>query len=227
MSYFFDGSNSSLLGQFNTALQQPVSIGIWFRILAHPLQADCMLQLNNDQVDSEDIVIIRTDATADTYQGRADALNLAACNIVRAAVGAWTPAIWISTNTAGGKFFLADQVNTSGINVICAPMAFIGVGETTHLTQDFSGWLAEPAVWDRVLTDEEAALYLAGNRAAVIAEANLRGYWPMDEDSPTHANLGLDTGGLLTVTGATFDADHPPILGPPVVTEPLMGQIMM
>jgi hypothetical protein len=54
---------------------------------------------------------------------------------------------------------------------------------------------------------------MAGSAASGIAAANLIGYWPLSASSGTQTNLGTDAGGTLTVSGATFSADHPTITG--------------
>jgi hypothetical protein len=78
---------------------------------------------------------------------------------------------------------------------------------------DYTGLIAEVAIWNKALADAEITSYMSGEAASTIAAANLIGYWPLSADNATQSNEGLDAGGDLSVSGATFDADHPTITG--------------
>lgn len=211
MSYSFDGANDSLDGQFGTTYSQPVSLFAMVKLPAgHPAANQCAFQLNNDTTDSEDMVMLRTGAVANDWNCRADALNLGTA-VASKDIGTtnWAPWIGVSTNTDGQDVYIDDQTGHSAINVNCAGMSFISAGETTHSTQDFAGLLAHLAIWRIALSAGNIASLRALALPSTVAASDLIGYWALTSSSGTHANQGIDSGGTLTVNGATFNADNP------------------
>lgn len=97
--------------------------------------------------------------------------------------------------------------------------AAIAVGGATY--SDFlSGecLVAEVGMWDVALsTGEIASLWTSaqtGPAMSSVQAANCVGYWPLLADNSTHANLGTDAGGLLTVQSAMpHSPEHPTITG--------------
>ena len=87
----------------------------------------------------------------------------------------------------------------------------IFVGQKPSGSDGTDNLLAELALWGIELSTQQKTDYLAGIAASGIAASDLAGYWPMDADNATQSNLGVDATGDLTVTSATFDADHPTI----------------
>ncbi len=78
--------------------------------------------------------------------------------------------------------------------------------------QRFDGAIAELAVWNAALTDEEAAALAKGVSPLLIRPASLVFYAPLLAGASPEQDLRGRR--ELTVTGATA-ADHPPVLRPP------------
>jgi hypothetical protein len=105
-----------------------------------------------------------------------------------------------------------------------ATIQHIVAGENFAGGNDLDGLLAELACWDIALNATQITDYLAGTAAPLIAASDLIGYWPLSANNATQSNLGVDTGGDLTVTGATYSSDHPTISsGGTTITPNLAG----
>lgn len=80
-------------------------------------------------------------------------------------------------------------------------------GSASTLTR----YLAEPAIWNLALTQAQANEYINGTPADLIASARagLLAYWSLAGGPEQTA--GSDAVGALTVVGATFNGDHPPV----------------
>ena len=108
----------------------------------------------------------------------------------------------------------SPNTNQEDINAVGAAIA-IGNNVSTAFSEARC-LIAEVGMWDVALSDAEvASLWTSAETGPAmdsVQGANCVGYWPLLADSATHANLGVDTGGLMTVqSDATWVDDHPTI----------------
>jgi len=111
----------------------------------------------------------------------------------------------------------SDQAsNTSSDKAVGTALDSIRLGAGTTGSSNVDGLMAEAAIWDKALSNaEKDTIWISegkGNAFDGIAASNLIGYWPLLVDQSTHANLGTDASGTLTVNNAVFSSDHPIIV---------------
>jgi hypothetical protein len=88
---------------------------------------------------------------------------------------------------------------------------FIGDDGRGLATPDF--YLARVCVWDVALGAVDRAAFSARLPPKVIRESNLRAYYELNKESALQTNEGRDLAGDLTVSGATYNSDHPSLSG--------------
>jgi hypothetical protein len=131
------------------------------------------------------------------------------------ATGSWYAFVGVYRSATDRQFYLDTISGTKGISAtsrtLTTPLTEIRIGSHPTAGLNFPGLMAEMALWDVELTTEQITSFLAKNVATGIAAANLRGYWPLNVNSTSQPNLGLDSGGDLTASSNTYSADHPAI----------------
>lgn len=217
MSYGFDGSGDRIVGTLTTAVVFPCTIACFIKVTNHPYPTEKVpLMLANATGSTNDSAKLRTSTTVDNawaLRYTDSAGTTASPNKAVTADNTWLP--WCAT-LASDDFtcYVSDNTGAgnSTTNVLdSAGMTKVHIGEDSSGLYDWLGNIAEVAIWDKVLSSAEVASYCSGTAASSIAAANLRGYWPLNASNATQSNLGLDSTGDLTVTNATYDADHPTI----------------
>ena len=217
MSYLFDGANDSLAGTFSSTYADPVTLACWLKVTAHPVANDAMLMFGNSSSVIDHSYVLKTSTSDDVWQAVArDTTNSGAVSPVTNVDGIWAAMVGVFTNNDLRDVYILHPGLTARDTVNKAPndvLQFIRVGEDLSGLQDYADRLAEISIWNAALTTKDITRYMVGVSAAIIAPANLIGYWPLNANNATQQNLGIDAGGDLTVTGAVFDADHPLIYG--------------
>jgi hypothetical protein len=216
MSFIFDGVNDSLSGTFTSTYADPVTLACWIKVANHPVAVNWMYAVGNSSSSNDQSYALRTTATDDAWSAIARTTSNGTATKTAVNIdGVW--AAWV------GKFssdtlrdvYIQSLANTASNNTSIAVsdvIQFIRVGTDFANGSDFTGRLAELAMWNSVLSDTDITSYMAGTAASGIAAANLVGYWPLSSADLT--NQGLDAGGDLTAANqAAFDADHPTITG--------------
>ena len=78
-----------------------------------------------------------------------------------------------------------------------------GIGQL----QLFDGKMADIALWDSRLSDEEADMYFAGISATGIANSNLKHFWTCSGDGEDHGTASTrDEADSTAINGASFEA---------------------
>jgi hypothetical protein len=226
MSYSFDGTNDVLTGTFTSSYaSEPLTLACWVKVVTHPIAVDCLIQVGNSNTSQNDSQSIKTLNVDNAWNGVSinGAGETDSCQVDIDIDGVWAGIVaTFSSSTLRSIYIqaLANQDDGFQESILADLMKYISVGSNLAGSQDFgaassnAGKLAEIAVWDAVLSDDDITSYLAGITAASIDASNLIGYWPLSASSGTQSNLGLDAGGDLTVSGATFSSDHPTITIP-------------
>ncbi len=219
MSYSFDGTNDRLTGQFTSTYPAPITMALMVKVAAHPVSVRGLFNLGINSGSDPDSYSIRTSGVDDTWVARSvnTAGTTSAASVVFGIDGVWAGIVARFTSSTLRDIYVQAYANTA-TDVLNRAVAsgsgyFIHIGELLGSVSDFTGNIAEVAVWDKALTQAEIEAYMAFNPSSGIAASNLIGYWPLSASNATQSNDGLDAGGDLTVTGATFDADHPTMVG--------------
>lgn len=223
MSYIGTGVNdANMNGTLDTGISDPCSLACWIKVANHPVafQVALMLCATFNAGNFNDSYALRTNSTDNIFhvrcQDNAAGASTAAATLTNGTVdGIWLP--WIGTISAGDNgrdVYVGAQSGTNGATrTVASALTKIIVGASAALSQEFVGRIAEVCVWDGVLSAPNIASYIAGIDPSIIDAGNLRAFYPLRTDTGTSiANLGLDTGGDLSVTDWAFDADHPTII---------------
>ena len=219
MSYEFSNSNAAILsGVFNGTYGDPITIACHQKFTAHPAAVDVLVQLHLTDGANADSYQLHTYTTDNTWALTAYDTTTSS-RVTSPAVdrdGVWTPVVAVITTDALRDIYVADIANTAqstSTRTVSNGLLRLAVGRAAPANSAFTGFIAEVAVWNCALTTQQITDYLAGYNPSGIAAANLIGYFPLDYDSATQTNEGVDTAGDLTVTGTpAFSSDHPTIL---------------
>lgn len=214
MSFSFDGVNDTLTGTFASTYANPVTLACFIKVNHHPSQVDEVMVLGNIAGSNNDRYNLQILITPNQYSARlVDAAGLGSGATIDYSIdGVWAAYVGVYTTDALRDVYVLSPAHTAQDTVNRSPsdtLQFIRLGETLAGGNDYTGKIAEAAIWTKALSLAEVTNYMAGRKASTISPGNLIGYWPLAAAGATQANQGLDADGLLTVTGATFDADHP------------------
>ncbi len=221
MSYIFDGTNDRMTGSFTSSYGDPLTLAAHIKLPAgHPGVIDYVLSLGASSSARNDSYALRLNSVVNEYSMVSfDSADLTTGATTAFDIGTtdWAGYVGTVNGEANRDVYikaLANTDNNGGTRTVADTLRFIHVGESLVAANDFTGRIAELAIWNKVLSAAEITSYMNGESASTIAAANLIGYWPLSASSATQSNLGLDSGGDLTVSGATFSTDHPTITIP-------------
>lgn len=230
MSYLIDATNEDLAATFSGTHASPLTIALYIKVSDHPTASSVVMQLGASNASVSDSVSIRTGATDNQWGGRYTDPGGTSDTALETEImdGTWGGLVAtfpdelsrsIYTNTYAQSDTAVVARTASG-----DVFKYLRIGESLAGAEDLgtamaakgaaTARVAELAVWNAVLSQAQIEQYMAGAVATTIAAANLIGYWPLNVDAGTQTNLGVGTMTTdLTVSGATYDADHPTITG--------------
>ena len=213
MSFLFDGANDQLEGAFTSTYADPVTLACFVKVTAHPVATDNLLQFGNSASAINDSYRLNTGSVDDQWEAISRTTGDSSAQVSLNIDGVWAGIVGVFTSNTLRDLYVQSITNTAQSvtsRAVADVLQFICAGEDFAEGRDFTGRLAELAIWNSALSGANITSYLAGTAASGIAAANLIGYWPLS--SASLLNIGLDSGGDLTATGnAAFDADHPTI----------------
>lgn len=228
MSFIFNASNERMLATLATPIAMPFMMGFFFKPVNYILatRGIATLSANVAVADSFGWRMANNADNRWTWYNR-DATVQREVSIDRAIDNTWTGFLGLARSTTSRICWVGDNTpSTEGTGLASMGTSFtlLRLGEEggggNDLGQDLLDQkIAEFCLWDcsgltdSRLSDQEIADFMGGLSAAFIQPSKLRVYSPFSSAGGTQANLGLDTGGDFTVTGATFDTDHPIISG--------------
>ena len=215
MSYLFDGANDRLTGTFTSTYNaEGVTLAAFVKVTAHPIAVDSIIQFGNSSSSDDQSHWIVTSGTDNHWLLRSRTTISVSADRFENIDGIWAAIVGVITNDSLRDIYVNGISNTAqstGTQAVADVLQFVRLGEDMTGAQDFTGRIAEVAIWNAALNSSQITSYIAGTAASGIAAANLIGYWPLSASASPQLNLGIDSGGDLTVTGAVFDADHPTI----------------
>lgn len=218
MSYSFDGSNDFLSGAFTSTYSDPITVACFIKVTAHPLANDAMISLGASSSATPNSYMLRTGSSDDAWEARSE--DAAGSASIASLTGvniddAWTGIVGVfAASDASRTIYVGSIANTatSSASRSVAAVQYIRLGENFAGSADFTGLIAHVAVWNIALGTDDITAFLAGSSPTGIQAANLIGYWALDTNNATQSNAGVDAGGDLTVSGATYSADQPSFL---------------
>lgn len=142
--------------------------------------------------------------------GAAQVANMGA---TRVSTGTWTHIAATAASTTSRQCFQDGVAGTEDTDTLAFPSSVdqitIGAQADSSVQNNLDGKIAECALWDVALTDDEMKALAGGVPANMIRRTALVGYWPL-----WGAEVGADMSGSgndLTNTGSTVTSDHPPV----------------
>lgn len=227
MSYLFDANNDTATGTFTSTYADPVTMACFVKVIAHPAIIKTIFTLGNSSSSVDNSYTLRTNTTVDIW----DALSRSTVNGFASATvnadGIWVGLVGVfSSDTLRNMYVKSTAFTAQDTSNIAVPdvLQFIRLGETFTGVNDFGGKIAEVAIWNSALSLTDIDAYLRQlRRASSIGPAVPIGYWPLDTNNASQANQGSDAGGTLTMSGAVYDFDHPPLFKAP----PQLGRVFV
>ncbi len=221
MSYAFDGTNDRITGTLTTARDVPITIAAWIKGTWRA--NDAFVQLGNGGGSNNASVALVMDGTTNNMVARAvdDAgasgggaevvFDISAVGTTYNETTGWVPVIVVFASDSSRTIYIGSDANTA---TSTTARATTGAFDEVRLGEDLAGGtdllltgMAEVGMWASVLDAGQRADFYAGVTPDAIGTPF--GYWDLRTSNATQANLGSDATGDLTVTGATFSADHP------------------
>lgn len=149
---------------------------------------------------------------------RNGALNNALCS-AEISVNTWHHICGVWAATDSGAIYLdggnkaTDSTNVTGITGLdSTQLGRVDLG--TFQDDYFDGRMAEAAIWDVALTDEQVAALAAGASPMHVSPSAPVGYWPLYASQTGNAIDYSGNGNDLTEMSAIGVADHAPVAPP-------------
>lgn len=221
MSYLFNAANERMTGTLTSTYAATCTLALYLKTANHPAAASCIMQLGASSSAVADSLALRTTATDNQWGARYTdpAASADTASRTQNVDTTWAPLVATFPSASSRIIRVADYANSGSASAARTAsddvMKYLRIGETLAAAEDLGAagtfYIAEVAIWNAILSQTDIESYMAGTAASSIAAANLIGYWPLNASNATQSNLGVDAGGDLSVTGATYDADHPTI----------------
>jgi hypothetical protein len=233
MSYKWTGTGSYLDGTLNTALDFDCTFACmaYFETSwASSIVGIATLGYANSSTDNNTLQL-RESSSANIIFGRLTDSGGTAYNCAdsgHGSTGAWIPVVMTSVKGSANQsadrniyvVSYANAANESTDLTLSGTLTYLRLGDNFIGDRDWYGgatqprYLAEVAIWNKVLSQSEIEDYLAKKRVSDgsngIALANLRAYFPLA--SNLNKTQGADSIAALSSTGSVAqDALHPTI----------------
>jgi hypothetical protein len=221
MAYEFDGTTDEL--EFSTGYPGtvvtavPLTLAAWFKTDTTSAGNYMIVSLGGDSASNEQMFSLYQGGTpSDTLVAHATNGSWAAAQTSAGLVstGTWYHGCGVFATTTSRSVYLdgGNKVTNTTFKVPNAATGmdgtFIGQSATVKYDQNFNGRIAEVAIWNVVLSDDEVAMAAAGMPHWNIRPANLVGYYPLVNSA---LDLSKNTLNLSATGTPAAVADHPPI----------------
>lgn len=248
MSYDCNINNDRLTGAFNstydvTATVDRFTLCAWIKRSAAQWADGTdarIVVVGEDTVDQNDSLMLWSSTTVNQMRGSAiDSGALIRDDVLTHTINTLDD-VWILWGVVFGSDILRelfqDGVGTGSPSTILVNM--LPVGAALAIGNNPAGGfasgnclVAEVGMWNIALSDAEMLSLFDSAETGIpmtdVQGGNCVGYWPLLVDQATHQNLGVDTGGLMTVeSGMPFSSDHPTILSADIENLSMGGVII-
>ena len=225
MSRQFSRTSSQRLTRSGTPVTNvPLSMACWFWT-ANGDNAKDLMCIGSSTDNANYIIRANTNEQiqACTYGGGANGNPLAAGNF---SLETWNHACGVWEAEDARVAFLNGAVGFQNTNSVTVPNQDM-VGLASYIWHNnfgnyWDGYLAEAAIWNVALSEDEVAVLAAGYSPLFVRPGSLVAYWPLIRDEDQDKVGGYD----LTAYNSPTIAAHPPIIYPAqpyIVTAPSGG----
>lgn len=233
MSYLVTGTNDYLSGTLasgpgvNGGYDLPITIGMYIAYTNHPSAYQCAMQLGNTAASASDKLAVTLSSPDGSFAAQAtdsggssnnatytlaDAAVYDSADLTNAAV--WIPVLCVWTSSTSRTIYVGTTAQTqsnSTSRTVSGDLRLIRIGELLTGGSEAQIKVAEIAIWNSALASGDRTSFMGGTSADQIDAANLLAYWSCASNATQTG--GSDAVGSLSVTSATYSADHPIISG--------------
>ena len=207
MAYDFDGVDDFF--KSSLALSgEPVSVSCWFNPGTSSNDGFLMVMENSGGANNFQFYLGGDNRLRAISRDSASAENEAVSTNTTVA-GTWShgAAIWAATNDR--RVFLDNTKVTNGTLRPVGATDRIAIADQFSGGVPFDGMIAEVAVWNIALTDDEVAILNQGFNPQFVRPSALRFYAPLVREL-----VELRQGAAFTTNGVPVVADHPRVILP-------------
>lgn len=215
MAYRFDDASSEYLSASAPVANEPLTMACWFRSDTSSPTNQCLMSVGNKSSEtSHHALRIRDPADSDLMAvSRWGGTNIAAFSSAQWSTDTWHHACGVYAADNDRRIYLDGGnkgTDTTTVTVTVNDL-FIGAQAASSTRYYMSGDIAEAAIWNVALTDDEAASLGSGCSPLLVRPASLVFYQPLRRNSN-------DIVGKLAITENNTPSiidDRPPIIYPP------------
>jgi len=221
MSRNFNGSSDYINIGSNTVPKPPMTVFSWIKIPTFAVEGKIIARWDDSGSNSHFLLNTNTDSTIGFIVKNSSDLNRWGRKSGTLSTGIWYAVAGVSDNigltgvkvyingVAYSNVWVDDDIGTNANST----QLTLGAGQDgASMINHFNGVMAETAIWNVLLTDNEIAMLSRGICPVRVRPANLYSYHPLYGASSPEVDL---SGNLRngTVTGTT-QVDHPSIVPP-------------
>lgn len=209
MSRSFNGASGNHLNLASAPITAPAfSMGAWINPTSY---ADRVVLALGALGGINNCFTLRINASGNAVARTRNTGNADAVSSTTVPLGVWSYilAVYAGINdrriyvAGGGKIIDTNSRTVTGVNT------FVVGTEVDDSSARFAGLIAQPVIYNAVLSDANAVALAAGANPQNVVLASLINYWTLN----TNANPEVPVvgGSNLTVTGATYSASNPTV----------------
>lgn len=223
MARLFDDATNEYLQYGALITARPVTMACWFLTDTVAIN-QCLIGFGKtaEIFRYQKLTLISGDLQA---AERGPIANVLATATDNPATGTWQHALGVFVDATDRRVYLNG--GNKGTNATaCSPDDLDRTNVSGYqfggsVVDEFSGRLAEAAIWNATLSDAEAAILATGFSPLFVRPQNLVAYWPLIRDEDQDRVSGYD----LTAYNTPSIAPHPPIIypAPPIFYPPATG----
>lgn len=216
MSRSFTGSSSQYLNLGSAVVSgPPFTIAAWFYLENSSHTFYSMPSIHNSSTtDAGNYHALEVDSSAVYAESKVLAADVGnyATSSAAPSIGAWQHAcgVFSATNSRAAYLNGGNKGTNAGTFAPTVNMTDIGRLRAFAASPIYgTGRVAEVAIWDAALTDEEVASLAKGFAPHLIRPGNLVSYWPLLGN--TSPEIDIISANGLTLVNAPTKIEHPPI----------------
>lgn len=210
MSRAFDGTGDVLTFAGAVLTAVPITMACWFN--ATNTDDETLMSLDDNGGDDGFALYKSTTLAA----GVTDAGGFNDATSGAISTGTWQHAAAVFASNSSRSAYLDGSAGSDGNSRTPGTVTHTRIGRDSNsilsAQVDFTGEIAEAAIWNVALSSAEIAQLADGVSPLLVRPESLVAYWPLiGNDSPETDRLGAFP---LTVTSATKGTSHPRIFTP-------------
>ena len=206
MARDFDGVGDQVIRTSAVVTAKPLTMCCWFNFDAMMANTQHILGLS-DSANAARGFNLRISPDGELRAQEDAALAVSA----PVSIGIWHHGVAVYIGQIDRRVYL-DGVETIGTTdkTGTTPNETTLGGITLDSSRDYDGRIAEAAIWDVVLNQNEINALAAGQSPKRVRPVNLKLYWPMIHNRATEVDYSGNENHSTSIIGTT-NANHPPI----------------